>query len=102
MQQIFISVFLIIGTFFLIIAGIGILKMPDLFTRMHATTKAGTVGLSFILLALCVGIPDLSIISRAAGTLLFIFITAPVGAHLLGKVMLEKNYPFFKKRTSQK
>lgn len=102
MQQIFISIFLLLGAFFLVIAGIGILKMPDLYTRMHGTTKAGSVGVGFILLALCVGIPDFSIISRAAGVLLFIFITAPVGAHLLGKVMLEKGYPIFKKKAPQK
>lgn len=96
-MKIIIILSLLIGTFFIVVAAIGTLRLPDLYTRMHATTKAGTVGVSFILLAVLLYFQELTVTSRAIGIILFIFLTAPVGAHLLGKAMLEKNYPMWRK-----
>ncbi|MEF1230595.1 monovalent cation/H(+) antiporter subunit G, partial [Vibrio fortis] len=84
-MNIIVGVLLCLGTLFTLIASLGILRMPDLYTRMHAATKAGTVGLASLLLAVAIAIPDITVISRVIGTMLFIFITAPVAAHLLGK-----------------
>ncbi|WP_368733921.1 cation:proton antiporter, partial [Klebsiella pneumoniae] len=45
------ALLLVLGTLFTLFASLGILRMPDLYTRMHAATKAGTAGLSLLLLA---------------------------------------------------
>lgn len=87
---------LCLGTVFTLIASLGILRMPDLYTRMHAATKAGTVGLASLLLAVAIAIPDITVISRVIGTMLFIFITAPVAAHLLGKATQESGYQIWR------
>ncbi|MEH0759230.1 monovalent cation/H(+) antiporter subunit G [Vibrio sp. 16] len=87
---------LCLGTLFTLIASLGILRMPDLYTRMHAATKAGTVGLASLLLAVAIAIPDITVISRVIGTMLFIFITAPVAAHLLGKATQESGYQIWR------
>lgn len=91
-MDIIVGILLCLGTLFTLIASLGILRMPDLYTRMHAATKAGTVGLASLLLAVAIAIPDITVISRVIGTMLFIFITAPVAAHLLGKATQESGY----------
>ncbi|MBN3492470.1 monovalent cation/H(+) antiporter subunit G [Vibrio neptunius] len=97
-MTIVVSILLCLGTLFILIASLGILRMPDLYMRMHAATKAGTVGLASLLLAVAIAIPDVTVISRVIGTMLFIFITAPVAAHLLGKATKESGYQIWRKR----
>lgn len=88
---------LIIGTCFIVIAGIGVLRMPDLYTRMHCSTKAGTVGLGLLLVAVGFFFGDTTAISRAIGIILFILMTAPVAAHLLGRAMVYQDYVFWRR-----
>lgn len=95
-MDIIVGILLCLGTLFTLIASLGILRMPDLYTRMHAATKAGTVGLASLLLAVAIAIPDITVISRVVGTMLFIFITAPVAAHLLGKATQESGYQIWR------
>ncbi|GEA60731.1 monovalent cation/H(+) antiporter subunit G [Vibrio comitans] len=93
-----IGAFLCMGGLFVLVASLGVLRMPDLFTRMHAATKAGTVGLGLLLLAVAFAIPDITVISRVIGTMLFIFLTAPVAAHLLGKAMRQSGYKIWQNK----
>lgn len=73
------------GVFFLFIAAIGVVRMPDLYNRMHATSKAGTLGVGLILVAVAVFYQELSVATRALSALAFIVLTAPVAAHALGR-----------------
>ncbi len=59
--------------------------MPDLFLRMSATTKASTLGLGTIMLGVIVYFEDLVAISHAIATILFVVISAPVAAHVIGR-----------------
>ena len=93
---------LIIGIFFIIVASIGILTLPDLYTRMHAATKAGTLGLGFVLLTVALYFQEVTVTSRVIGTVMFIFLTAPIAAQVLGKVMLQKGYKIWKPATRVK
>ena len=97
-MDILISILLLFGTFFTLVASLGIVRMPDLYTRMHAATKAGTVGICFLLLAVSFSMPEVTVISRVIGTILFLFITAPVAAHLLGKAMRQANYQIWRNK----
>ncbi|HDU8572084.1 TPA: monovalent cation/H(+) antiporter subunit G [Vibrio parahaemolyticus] len=97
-MDIIVGILLCLGTLFTLIASLGILRMPDLYTRMHAATKAGTVGLASLLLAVAIAIPDITVISRVIGIMLFIFITAPVAAHLLGKATQESGYQIWRNK----
>jgi multicomponent Na+:H+ antiporter subunit G len=85
MQEAISATLMIIGTAFMLLAGVGILRMPDLFLRMSATTKAATLGVSFFLLALAVYFGSLGIASRAVATIIFVLLTAPVAAHMIGR-----------------
>ncbi len=73
------------GGGFCLIAAIGVVRFPDLYVRMHAATKAGTLGVGLALMAIVVNSGDLGTILRAIAALLFIFLTAPIGAHLLAR-----------------
>jgi multicomponent Na+:H+ antiporter subunit G len=85
MQEAVCSILIIIGSVFMFIAGLGILRMPDLFMRMSCATKASTLGVGFILLALAVNFGELGVTSRAVATIIFVVLTAPVAAHLIGR-----------------
>ncbi len=73
------------GTFLMLVAAVGLIRFPDLYTRMHAVTKAGTLGVGLMLLSAAVAFGDVSVTTRALVALLFVFLTAPVSAHMIGR-----------------
>jgi multicomponent Na+:H+ antiporter subunit G len=85
MREIAAGVMLLIGGAFMLLAAVGIVRMPDLFTRMQPATKAATLGAGFVLLAVAVFFEDLGVTSRAVAAALFIVITAPVAAHMIAR-----------------
>ncbi|MQB43745.1 monovalent cation/H(+) antiporter subunit G [Rhizobium sp. ICMP 5592] len=76
---------LVAGALFALAAAIGIVRLPDLYSRMHAASKAGTVGSGLLLLAVGIHSQDLSILARALAGFLFFVLTAPIAAHLLAR-----------------
>lgn len=76
---------MIIGAAFALLAGVGVVRMPDLFTRMQAATKASTLGMSCMVLAVAVHFGELGITTRALATMSFVFLTAPVAAHMIAR-----------------
>ncbi|MFP3542378.1 monovalent cation/H(+) antiporter subunit G [Rhizobium sp. SIMBA_035] len=82
---IIVAVLVLAGAFFTLAAAIGVLRLPDVYCRMHAASKAGTVGASLLLLAAGVHSGDLSIFTRAVAGIAFLLLTAPVAAHLLAR-----------------
>ncbi len=80
-----IGVLLIVGAAFNLIAAIGLLRFPDVFTRMHAASKAGTLGSGLLLVAIAFHAGEISIASRALAAFIFFLLTAPISAHLLAR-----------------
>ena len=74
-----------VGTAFTLLAAIGILRMPDVFMRMQVATKAATLGVTCVALATAVHFGDLATTARAVLIVLFLFLTAPVAAHTIGR-----------------
>lgn len=90
MVEILVSLFLLIGAGFALVGSLGLARLPDFYTRLHAPTKATTLGVGGMLIA-----SSIHFSSRIAGislhevlVTLFLFITAPVSAHLLAKAAL--------------
>ncbi len=79
-----------VGVLFMLIAALGIVRFPDLFSRIHAASKASTLGISLILLAYCLSEPTLYTVIKSLLTMLFIFLTTPVACHLLSRAMLRQ------------
>ena len=82
-----------LGTGLILVAGIGIVRMPDLLTRMHASSKAGTLGATLILLAVAITIPGTAITMRVLLIILFLFITAPLAAHMIARAGYHSGTP---------
>ncbi len=78
-------VFLLAGSLFVLIAALGIVRLPDLLMRMHAATKAGTLGAGLLLVAVAVSAPETSVMARAVATFVFLLLTAPIAAHLIAR-----------------
>jgi len=89
MLDIIISVFLILGAGFALIGSIGLMRLPDFYTRLHGPTKATTLGLGALLIASMIYFSSRGEVSlHELLVTLFLFMTAPVSAHLLAKAAL--------------
>ena len=95
-MQLFVSTILIaIGAFFILIAGLGLVRMPDLFLRMSASTKAATLGVGCTLLGVALFFGDFATSIRAGAIIIFLLLTAPVAAHLIGRAAYQDGVPLW-------
>ncbi|MCR3923242.1 MAG: monovalent cation/H(+) antiporter subunit G [Firmicutes bacterium] len=79
-----ISFLLWAGLFFLFVGTIGLIRLPDLYTRMHATSKCDTLGTGLILLAVILQVPGYNEIIKLVLLGVFIWTINPVVAHIMG------------------
>jgi multicomponent Na+:H+ antiporter subunit G len=84
-KQMLILIFAGGGSLFVLLAAIGLLRMPDLFTRMHPSSKAATLGTVLILIGTALYFEDGAIAVRAVLICLFLFLTAPVASHIIAR-----------------
>lgn len=85
MNDLLTAALLVVGAPFLLLAGVGMVRMPDVFSRMQCATKASTLGVTCVLLAVAMHFNDLGITMRALAGSIFFLLTAPVSAHLVGR-----------------
>jgi multicomponent Na+:H+ antiporter subunit G len=90
------SLFLFLGATLLVLAAVGTLRLPDFYLRTASAAKAGGVGSVCILLAAAIHFADFTTSSRAIVIGLFIFLTIPVSAHLLGRAAYRSGVPFWR------
>lgn len=74
-----------LGAIFILLAAVGVVRMPDLYLRISVTTKAATLGIGLLLIAAGVYFNEFGIYSRVMAIILFMLLTAPVGAHMIGR-----------------
>ena len=84
-MNIFIGIVITLGTLFVLLAAVGLIRMPDTYLRISVTTKAVTLGVGLILVSAAIYFDNLSVTSRVLAIILFIILTAPVGGHLIGR-----------------
>ena len=95
-KEILISAFLIVGTFFSLVGSIGMVRLPDLYTRMHALTKSVTLGLASLLLGSLVALWSWEAGIKVVLAIAFHFLTNPVGAHMISRAAyFHLNVPFW-------
>lgn len=82
-----VAILLVLGSMFFLVAAVGVIKLPDSLTRMHAATKAGTLGAGLMLLAASFAAADIGVSVRAGAIFLFLLVTAPIGAHVIGRTV---------------
>jgi multicomponent Na+:H+ antiporter subunit G len=77
--------FLLAGVFLAVVAGVGLIRFPDLFSRMHAATKPATLGLLLVVIGAVIIMPDRSHDAKLLLVAAFQFLTAPVASHMIGR-----------------
>lgn len=95
MTEIFSSTLLVLGGIFMLLAGVGIARMPDMFMRMQAATKAATLGVGCTLLAVSIHFGNLGVTTRAMLVTAFVFLTAPVAAHVIARAAYSVGVPLW-------
>lgn len=90
------GVLILAGAFFAFVAAVGLWRFPDIYSRMHAASKAGTLGSGFVLLALAVHAGDTATVTRALAGIVFFLLTAPISAHLLARAAYVVGYGLVK------
>jgi multicomponent Na+:H+ antiporter subunit G len=96
MTEILTAVLVLAGSLFAFAAALGVLRLPDVLIRMHASTKAGTLGCGLILLGVAVYFGETGIVARAIAAIVFLLLTAPVAAHMIGRAAYRSGAPLWK------
>ncbi|MDG4649586.1 monovalent cation/H(+) antiporter subunit G [Roseibacterium sp. SDUM158017] len=100
--EIIMAALVLLGGFFCFVAGLGVLRLPDVLIRMHASTKAGTLGSGLILVAVAIYFADTATTTRAVATILFLLITAPVAAHTIGRAAFRSGVALWNTKIEEK
>jgi multicomponent Na+:H+ antiporter subunit G len=85
MMDVLSGVLLIVGGLLAFLSAVGMVRLPDTLIRMHAATKAGTLGAGLIVIAVGLHFKETATSLRAAMVIVFLLLTAPVAAHLIGR-----------------
>ncbi|HLT96114.1 MAG TPA: monovalent cation/H(+) antiporter subunit G [Acidimicrobiia bacterium] len=88
------SISIVVGAMLAAIAALGINRFGDVLSRMHAATKATTLGLALTLIGAAIAIPATGAVVKLLLVIVFQFMTAPVGAHLIGRASFRAGLEF--------
>lgn len=83
--DIVVGVLAFLGTLFVFLAAVGLIRMPDTYLRLAVTTKAATLGVGLLLIAAAIHTYDLAGTAKVLAIILFVLLTAPISAHLIGR-----------------
>jgi multicomponent Na+:H+ antiporter subunit G len=94
-QELLSTLFIIAGVLFMMIAALGIIRLPDFYIRMSAITKAGTMGVGLIVVGIAIYFNELLIGTKAFVVISFMVLTAPVAAHIIARAAYKHGVPFW-------
>ena len=83
------------GSAFALLAAVGVLRMPDVFTRMQASTKASTLGLGCLLIGAALQMGDFASLIRVASIGAFVLLTTPVSGHVIARAAYFADVPLW-------
>ena len=96
MTQWIAAYFLILGAFFMFLAGMGTFRFPDLYSRMHAATKAASFGISLMLIGFVIYYFSWYLLIESILIVGFVFLTAPIASHMIGRAGYLLKVPLYK------
>ena len=95
MSDVFAGIFLLIGALFLFLAGLSLIRLPDLLTRLSASTKAVAFGAGLVFVAVSIFFHDVATDARAIAGILFFAITAPIAGTVIGRSARRTGVPIW-------
>ena len=87
----FISILILLGSVFIFISALGLLRFDNLYSRMHATTKATSFGILLLIIGVALFFNSGVIWIKSILIIVFIYLTAPLAAHSIAKSYKERN-----------
>jgi multicomponent Na+:H+ antiporter subunit G len=81
---------LVFGSFLVFLAGIGVIRFPDIYARMHAAAKAPTLGILAIAVGVSISVRTAAAISIVLLVVILQLLSAPMGTHLLARAVYRK------------
>ena len=90
------SVVWLAGSVFALLAAVGVLRMPDVFTRMQASTKASTLGVGCLLIGAALQMGDFASFIRVVSIGACVLLTTPVAGHVIARASYFANIPLWK------
>lgn len=85
MSDLLATLAVVLGTAFGVLSAVGILRMPDVYIRLQVASKASSLGIALLMLGVAAHFDELSVTVRALLVVVFLFLTAPVAAHVIGR-----------------
>jgi multicomponent Na+:H+ antiporter subunit G len=82
-----------LGIALMAVAGIGLIRMPDLLTRMHASSKAGTLGAALVLVSVAIHFLQPAVTVRVLVVVTFLLLTAPIASHVIARAAYRVGVP---------
>ena len=95
MTDIVTAIVWLVGSAFSLLAAVGVLRMPDVFTRMQASTKASTLGLGCLLIGAALQMGDFASFVRVASIGAFVLLTTPVAGHVIARAAYFADVPLW-------
>lgn len=89
------AILLSLGALLVLLAALGLARLPDLFMRMQAAAKASSLGVALMLAGVAVRFHDLAVLTLSAAIVAFLFVTTPVAAHLIARSAYEVGTPLW-------
>lgn len=96
MKDVVVIFFLLAGSFLSFLAALGIFRLPDLYSRMHAASKAGALGGGCLMVAAAVHFGDFRVTVESLLVIFFLVLTAPVAAHMISRAAYHTGEPLWK------
>lgn len=97
MIELMTGILIVIGAFFILISGLGLLTFPDIYTRMHAVSKSMSLGIGSILIAAMLNFANWNTSLKSLLIIHFLFVTIPVASQLLSFTAFTMKIPFWEK-----
>ncbi len=79
------TILVVVGSALMLLAAVGVVRLPDVFARMHAGTKAASLGLACVLAGTAMFLPVPGASVKLVVAMVFQFVTAPVAVHVIGR-----------------
>ncbi len=95
MIEVVLTVLVLLGVAFSFLGAIGIVRLPDVYMRMQAATKSGTLGVGFLTLAAAIRFEGLGVSTQAVLIVAFLFLTMPIAAHIIGRAAYASGVPMW-------
>ena len=92
-NEILAAILLVASLFFFLASAIGLLRLPDFYTRLHASGNSETLGLMLACLGLVVYEGPTLLSVKMVIVFLLVFLANPIGTHILGKAALKSGHP---------